>query len=362
MLWGQEEKNLLKMTAGNGETLVLAVEDRKKTELGFGCCIRKDAGDDPDVTHRTLVWARVERISGSRLQEWYSSEDYPGIYIDGGIGVGRVTKPGLLCPVGKAAINPVPRKMIWEAVDEVRQSLGGEEEVLVTVEIPEGEELAGKTFNPRLGIEGGLSVLGTTGIVKPMSEDALIATIHLEIHMRAVEGRDYLILTPGNYGERFLKQQFGISLEQGVTYSNFIRDTVCFMADEGFSRGLLAGHTGKLIKAAGGMENTHSRFGDNRMETLLRCVEESAGDLAARQDKEYGQKICSANTTEEAVLYLETLGIRGVVGDYGAKLLQEQILEWTNGRLLLDVILFTSELGIFGKAVVEDGKMNEVME
>ena len=361
MLWGEENRKTTEVTAKNGETVSLLIENRGKTGNRTGCCVRKDAGDDPDVTDQALIWAWAEPVKESPLPQWYTNEDYPGIYIEGGKGIGRVTRPGLSCPVGKAAINPVPREMIWEAVEEVRRILKRDEPVLVTVEIPEGEELAKKTFNPKLGITGGLSVLGTTGIVKPMSEEALIATIHLEIHMKAVEGDTYLVLTPGNYGENFLKQQFGLSLEHGVKYSNFIKDTVKFMADEGFSRGLLIGHVGKLIKAAGGAENTHSRFGDNRMETILQCVEESGKIGTQEKNRDYRDRILESNTTEEAVCYLESLGIRRRVGDYGARLLQKQILTWTEGRLLMDVIMFSNELGIFGEAVVADGKMDEVI-
>ena len=210
-----------------------------------------------------------------------------------------------------------------------------------------GEELAEKTFNPKLGIVGGLSVLGTTGIVEPMSEAALTATIRLEIHMKAVEGADYLVVTPGNYGEAFLKEHLGISLDQGVKCSNFIRDTMKFMEEEGFRRGLLVGHAGKLIKAAGGVENTHSRYGDRRMEILWDCVEGAVPPKA--KDSRLREKILASNTTEEAVEYLEEEGIRRITGDFAAKRLRQQILDWTDGKVDMDVILFSSGLGVFGE-------------
>ena len=217
------------------------------------------------------------------------------------------------------------------------------------MEIPAGEELAGKTFNPKLGIEGGLSVLGTTGIVEPMSEDALTATIRLEIHMKAVEGADYLIVTPGNYGETFLKEQMGISLDQGVKCSNFIEDTMRFMAEEGFRRGMLVGHVGKLIKAAGGVGNTHSRYGDRRMEILWDCAKKAVPEIAA--DENFKRQILAANTTEEALEYLQERGIRRQTGDWAAGRLREQICTWTGGVLDMDVIMFSAGLGVFGEAV-----------
>lgn len=349
LLCGEKEKKYCRIPTRKGKEAQLPVEYVGKTEAGVCFGVKKDAGDDPDVTDGTLICAAVKKASGRPDPFWYASEDYPGIYIDGGKGVGRVRKPGLSCPVGCAAINPVPREMIWEAVDEVREKTGWKEPLLVTVEIPAGEELAGKTFNPKLGIEGGLSVLGTTGIVEPMSEDALTATIRLELHMKAVEGADYLIVTPGNYGETFLKEQMGISLDQGVKCSNFIEDTMRFMAEEGFRRGMLVGHVGKLIKAAGGVGNTHSRYGDRRMEILWDCVEKAVPEIA--DDENFKRQILAANTTEEALEYLQERGIRRQTGDWAAGRLREQIRSWTGGVLDMDVIMFSAGLGVFGEAI-----------
>ena len=320
---------------------VLLEETEEKVRFG----VRKDAGDDPDVTDGALICASVRRTGGEWEPSWYDDSAHPGIYIEGGRGVGRVTRPGLSCPVGKAAINPVPREMIWEAVEEVRRELGREEELLVTVEIPDGELLAEKTFNPKLGIEGGISVLGTTGIVEPMSEAALLATIQLEIHMKAVEGVPYLAVTPGNYGETFLREQMGISLEQGVKCSNFVKDTMVMLAEEGYRESLFAGHAGKLMKAAGGVENTHSRWGDRRMEILWDCARAVCPEELRESLK---GEILGSNTTEEAMEYLERAGIRRRTGDEAAARLQRQILAWTGGRLRMDVILFTVGMGIFG--------------
>ncbi len=160
------------------------------------CSVRKDSGDDPDVTNRAIVCAEV----------FLRKEAEPPVRIDGGEGVGRVTKPGLACKVGEAAINPVPRKMIQQEVRKVMKAFDCRGGLDVIISIPDGKRLAEKTFNPKLGIVGGISVLGTTGIVEPMSEQALIDTIKVEINVAKATGVSYLVLTPGNYGETFLKE------------------------------------------------------------------------------------------------------------------------------------------------------------
>ena len=231
----------------------------REVETGPGyvsCAIAKDAGDDPDVTNGALIFARVSR------------REEPGIVIDGGPGVGRVTKPGLDQPVGAAAINSVPRRMIRENLEEacaLADWSGGLEAV---ISVPEGERLAKKTFNPRLGIAGGISILGTTGIVEPMSDGALVGTIRAELSQRRAAGDRYVLLTPGNYGSEFIRDGLGLDPALAVQTSNFIGDALDLCRELGFSGALLVGHVGKLVKLAGGMLNTHSRWGDCRMEIL----------------------------------------------------------------------------------------------
>ena len=231
----------------------------REVETGPGyvsCAIAKDAGDDPDVTDGALIFARVSR------------REEPGIVIDGGPGVGRVTKPGLDQPVGAAAINSVPRRMIRENLEEacaLADWSGGLEAV---ISVPEGERLAKKTFNPRLGIAGGISILGTTGIVEPMSDGALVSTIRAELSQRRAAGDRYVLLTPGNYGSEFIRDGLGLDPALAVQTSNFIGDALDLCRELGFSGALLVGHVGKLVKLAGGMLNTHSRWGDCRMEIL----------------------------------------------------------------------------------------------
>ena len=231
----------------------------REVETGPGyvsCAIAKDAGDDPDVTDGALIFARVSR------------REEPGIVIDGGPGVGRVTKPGLDQPVGAAAINSVPRRMIRENLEEVCALADWSGGLEAVISVPEGERLAKKTFNPRLGIAGGISILGTTGIVEPMSDGALVGTIRAELSQRRAAGDCYVLLTPGNYGSEFIRDGLGLDPALAVQTSNFIGDALDLCRELGFSGALLVGHVGKLVKLAGGMLNTHSRWGDCRMEIL----------------------------------------------------------------------------------------------
>ena len=256
MLLTGKKREQISLTTPKGITLELAVREITMTEYTASCAIEKDSGDDPDVTKGTLIFAAV------------SYAEAPGIAIDGGAGVGRVTKRGLDQPVGAAAINSVPRRMIQENVEEVCRLTDYRGGLTVVISAPEGETLAKKTFNPRLGIEGGISILGTTGIVEPMSEQALVDTIRVELKQRRASGADYVLLTPGNYGCDFIRDGLGIDPAAAVQTSNFIGDALDICRELGFKGALLVGHIGKLVKIAGGMFNTHSKYGDCRMEIL----------------------------------------------------------------------------------------------
>ena len=241
----------------NVEDITIEYDDSTGEPVLVRCAIRKDSGDDPDVTNGALVYSEVTL-----------TDEKGEVYIDGGYGVGRVTKPGLDQPVGNAAINSVPRKMITENLQEVARELSYGGGFKVVISIPLGVELARKTFNPRLGIEGGISVIGTTGIVEPMSERALIDTIKVELTQKKELGYEYVLLTPGNYGSDFIRDGIGIDPEMAVQTSNFIGDSIDMCVQLGFKGALLIGHIGKLVKIAGNMLNTHSKYGDCRMEIL----------------------------------------------------------------------------------------------
>ena len=219
---------------------------------GYVCGVIKDGGDDPDITTGSEVRARVRLM-----------ESDGGIRFLAGDGVGTITLPGMKLPVGEAAINPVPRRMIEQAVRQVFPARAAE----VTVSIPGGEELAKRTFNPRLGVVGGLSVLGTTGVVHPMSEEALKETIRLELSVRRKQGADEIGLVFGSQGETAAAALFpGMQTAQ---MSNFVGFALDSAAELGFLRVILLGQPGKLVKVSGGSMQTHSQYGDGRRETLI---------------------------------------------------------------------------------------------
>lgn len=310
-----------------GILVAVSLEEKSSGDGWAECAVRKDAGDDYDVTNGILVYARAEKEPpGLRLEDGSQQEkekpdqqnaEYSEtlIEIDGGIGIGRVTKPGLDQPVGAAAINSVPRKMIRDAVYALLEEAGEFLPVSITISVPAGVEAAKKTFNPVLGIKGGISVLGTSGIVEPMSEEALVETIRTHLNVLRAEGRKWVIAVPGNMGAGFLK---GYLTEQNktsvgsmeafmnslVTMSNFVGRTIDITAELGFSGILIAGHMGKLVKIGNGIMNTHSREADGRMDTMLSCAL-SAGT----EDLELLRKIQGSNTTDEVMDHLKQAGI-----------------------------------------------------
>ena len=296
------------------------------------CAIRKDSGDDPDVTNGTLVYARVSRCGT------------PEIAIDGGFGVGRVTKKGLDQPVGNAAINSVPRKMIRENLEEVLSLTDADCGLDVLISVPDGERLAKQTFNPRLGIVGGISVLGTTGIVEPMSEKALVDTIRVELNQRRAGGGDYVLLTPGNYGCDFIRAGLNLRPEWAVQTSNFIGQSLDICRELGFRGALLVGHIGKLVKVGGGMLNTHSKYGDCRMEILAA----HAGKAGLPPEK-IGE-ILDCVACDDALRILQEAGCREKALDS----LNERILFHLHHRagenLELGTILFSKEYGLLAQS------------
>ena len=269
LLTGHAVSSVGLMTPG-GFALTLDVVDAALCGGMARCAVRKDAGDDPDITDGVLVYAIVRKTDG-------------GVTISGGEGIGRVTKPGLDQPVGEAAINSVPRRMIAGEVAAACSQCGYTGGIAVVLSIPGGMELARRTFNPRMGIEGGLSVIGTTGIVTPMSSQALVDTLRLELRQLAARGIRDVLLTPGNYGEAFARDILQLSLDAHISCANFIGNAIDAALEEGFTRLLLVGHIGKLVKLGIGITNTHSSHGDGRIETLIACALEAGADLPLLQ-------------------------------------------------------------------------------
>ncbi|MFQ8696038.1 MAG: cobalt-precorrin-5B (C(1))-methyltransferase CbiD [Alitiscatomonas sp.] len=281
-----------------GQMVRVPLMEKKAGNGAVSCAVKKDAGDDPDVTDGLLIFARARFLP--------EDTGKARVVIDGGEGVGRVTKAGLDQPVGAAAINSVPRRMIEDAVAEVLEEAGAVRPVEILIFVPGGEKAAEKTFNPVLGITGGISILGTSGIVDPMSEEALIETIRAHMQVLRSEGRRFAAAVPGNMGERFLwsyLEREGIGKIPAVVCSNFVGRTLDIAGELGFSGLLLAGHLGKLVKLGCGIMNTHSKEGDGRMETLVACA------LRAGVGTGTLKRIQEANTTEQALEELKAAGI-----------------------------------------------------
>ena len=306
------------------------------------CAVRKYSGDDPDITNGVLVYARVSYAAA-------------GIIIDGGMGVGRVTKPGLDQPIGAAAINSVPRSMIKDAVSDVLDRYGAECGMRVVISIPAGAELAKKTFNPRLGIEGGISVLGTSGIVEPMSTKAIIDTIEVELNVRRAEGKNYVIIAPGNYGRDYVSETFGIDIEAAIKCSNYIGDTIDLIAEKEFKGFMLIGHAGKLIKLAAGIMNTHSSVADGRMEILCAHAALCGAPVSVRG------RIMESVTTDDAIAVLKEYDIFEPV----MRSIRDKIDFYINKRCGSDIVyaflIFSNVHGELCRGG-NDEMLNKVME
>lgn len=342
--------------------------------------IPKDAGDDADVTDGLLIradvtWADVGADhAGQHLDTGAEQQTVAGaalqpsrraVLIDGGRGVGRVTKPGLDQPVGNAAINSGPRRMIEEAVRKVCAELGHRlpddaapekpdsaapeqpaapaRGLRVIISVPEGESAAKKTFNANLGIEGGISILGTTGIVEPMSEQALVDTIEVELKQIAVDSRN-LILTPGNYGSDFIEgyglNNLGIPV---LKFSNFLGETLDMIASTQIDNVLLVAHAGKLSKVAAGIMNTHSKYADGRNEIFC------AHAAICGADTELCRELMEAATTDACIDILDKADdLRGKVMESILQAIQQKLEHRCGGRYRIGAMMFSNVYGLLG--------------
>ena len=337
MLLGNVDVDRVTVSLPGKEVLTLKISDIQKENSHEGnqeiesvsCAVKKDSGDDPDITNGILVYSKVTKTESA-------------VILDGGIGVGRVTKPGLDQPVGNAAINKVPRQMILGEVKEVCELYGYHGGIRVEISIPQGVELAKKTFNPRLGIEGGISVLGTSGIVEPMSEQALLDTIELEMKVKRAAGKNYLIMAPGNYGLDFLREAYGIQDKDVVKCSNYIGQSIDMAAECRFKGMVLAGHIGKLIKVSGGIMNTHSRWADCRMDLLASAM------LRAGLSGERARLILDCVTTDDALALLSEEERKVTIVQIMKSI--EKYLEYRMAEQMpVGAILYSNVYGILGK-------------
>lgn len=344
MLLTGQEKRQIRLDTPKGIPLQLEVREILMGDQEVSCAIEKDGGDDPDVTKGTLIFATVSRCETS------------GVYIDGGKGVGRVTRRGLDQPVGNAAINSVPRQMIRENVEEIMHLTDYHQGLRVIISAPDGEELAKKTFNPRLGIVGGISILGTTGIVEPMSERALVDTIRVELRQRRANGMNYVLLTPGNYGSDFIRNELGLDLKIAVQVSNYVGEALDICKELGFQGALLIGHIGKLVKIGGGMLNTHSKYGDCRMEILAA----QAGACGLRSERI--AELLECVSCDDALRILQEEGCY----EPPLQRLSNRIsfhLQHRGGETLeTGAILFSKEYGVVGQSANADQLLRQITE
>ena len=315
--------------------LYLEVEDIVKEKNYVSCAIRKDSGDDPDVTNGILVYARVTFAQDDVVKS--------KVILEAGEGIGRVTQKGLEQSIGDPAINLVPRRMIREAVEEELQKAGIDRGVRVMIWVPDGAEIAKKTFNPKLGIEGGISILGTTGIVEPMSEKALTDTIFVEMKVRRENGMDYCYVVPGNYGSDFLHDTLGYQEDVAVKCSNYVGEVIDDAVRLQMKGILLVGHIGKFIKLAAGIMNTHSRQADGRMEIL------AAHAAMAGGSRELISQLMECITTTAALELLEKEGILKEVMSTVMIKIEEHLKHRAGDGLEIGAVMFSKEMGILGK-------------
>lgn len=324
----------------SGVTLRLNVESPHIEGQQALAAIRKDGGDDVDATHGMLIFARVTLNDSGDIQLW------------GGEGVGTVTRKGIGLPVGSAAINRTPRQTIEAAVREV---IGPSRGAQVEIFAPEGEARAQKTYNSRLGILGGISIIGTTGIVTPMSEESWKRSLSLELEIKREAGLERVVLVPGNHGERFVREQMRLSGEIVVTMSNFVG----FMIEEavrlGYRQIVLIGHPGKLVKIAAGIFHTHSHIADARMETLVAHLALLGAPLALLRT------VSDCDTTEAAMEHIDAAGFNHLYDHLAQRICQRvmQNLRFTKNPPQCDAIMFSFDNQLLGanrplQDIVED--------
>ena len=330
MLFRGTKAEWVEFVTPKGILLKLPVEHITMSEDFVTCAVKKDAGDDFDVTDGAYVYACVSRIR-------------QGFAVEGGEGIGRVTKPGLDQPVGSVAINSTPRRMIVEVMMEEADNYGYEGGLRTVISVPEGVNMAKRTLNEKLGIMDGISILGTSGIVEPMSETALVDTIRAQLSMYSAQGQKDLIITPGNYGESFLSDKLELDLEHTVKCSNFIGETIDIACEFRMKSLLLIGHLGKLVKLGSGIMNTHSRQADGRMETLASCV------LMAGGDADLSRRILNCNTTDDAVEVLWVTAFLHPTMEQLMRKIDSALKSRAGAGMEIAAVVFSNRYGVLGR-------------
>ncbi len=335
--------NSTDITLPGGEQLTMEINDPVISGDYSSCSVIKDGGDDPDATTGMKIYSGVTLIRDSNE-----------ISVEGGTGIGRVTRSGLPCPPGLAAINPVPMKMIRGALKEAAERFRYKGGFKVLIYAPEGVRIAEKTFNPRLGIVGGISILGTTGIVEPMSEAAIIDTIKLEINSKV--GEEVLLISPGNYGLDFSRENLGLNIDRAVKCSNFIGEALDHALYCGFEKIMLIGHIGKLAKIAAGIMNTHSKAADGRKEI---CVAHAA---LCGADVKVLRSLMDAATMDEMHMVLAENHLDRQVYKNISEQIAFQLDHRLQGKAQIEFLVFSKEYGILMKSQYAELFINEIKE
>ncbi|MEK5693551.1 cobalt-precorrin-5B (C(1))-methyltransferase CbiD [Clostridioides difficile] len=366
MLITKNRINTINIDTPKGIPLLLKVDNINISDTFVECSIKKDGGDDIDATHTMDIYARAEIVAKNDKNKGYltlkdidslstnsecKSELYRFIRVYGGTGIGVVTKKGLSVDVGKPAINPTPLKMINHEIrkligDNFESILGNDKVLKITIFAPQGETVAKKTFNPRLGIVGGISIIGTTGIVEPMSDEGWKKSLSIELQMKKEQGLDKIILVPGNHGEQFIREKLNLDIKYVVRVSNFIGYMIKEAQRIGYKKILMAGHIGKFIKVSAGIFNTHSKVADARSEILVANL----ALMGARY--EFLNKINQCVTTEEAVELINNSEYREVYNILSNKCRErvKQYLNEDSDDIDVEVIIFSMDKSLLGKS------------
>lgn len=366
MLITKNRINTINIDTPKGIPLSLKVDNINISDTFVECSIKKDGGDDIDATHTMDIYARAEIVSkNDKNKEYLTLKDIDGlsnnsesqielykfIRVYGGIGIGVVTKKGLSVDVGKPAINPTPLKMINHEIrnligDNFESILGNNKVLKITIFAPQGEAVAKKTFNPRLGIVGGISIIGTTGIVEPMSDEGWKKSLSIELQMKKEQGLDKIILVPGNHGEQFIREKLNLDIKYVVRTSNFIGYMIKEAQRIGYKKILMAGHIGKFIKISAGIFNTHSKVADARSEILV------ANLALMGVTYEFLNKINQCLTTEEAVELINNSEYRQVYNILSNKCRErvKQYLNEDSDDIDVEVIIFSMDKSLLGKS------------
>ncbi|HBF4444239.1 TPA: cobalt-precorrin-5B (C(1))-methyltransferase [Clostridioides difficile] len=366
MLITKNRINTINIDTPKGIPLLLKVDNINISDTFVECSIKKDGGDDIDATHTMDIYARAEIVAKNDKNKGYltlkdidslstnsecKSELYKFIRVYGGIGIGVVTKKGLSVDVGKPAINPTPLKMINHEIrkligDNFESILGNDKVLKITIFAPQGETVAKKTFNPRLGIVGGISIIGTTGIVEPMSDEGWKKSLSIELQMKKEQGLDKIILVPGNHGEQFIREKLNLDIKYVVRVSNFVGYMIKEAQRIGYKKILMAGHIGKFIKVSAGIFNTHSKVADARSEILVANL----ALMGARY--EFLNKINQCVTTEEAVELINNSEYREVYNILSNKCRErvKQYLNENSDDIDVEVIIFSMDKSLLGES------------